>query len=46
LGTIAEVSIGRLLINAIVPGYILLGIYVGFEVIQAQSIPGSKYRIE
>jgi TRAP-type C4-dicarboxylate transport system permease large subunit len=30
LGTIAEVSIGRLLINAIVPGYILLGIYVGF----------------
>jgi tripartite ATP-independent transporter DctM subunit len=39
LGTIAEVSIGRLLINAIVPGYILLGIYVGFVVIRCWLNP-------
>ena len=32
LGSLAEVSIGRLLINAIVPGYILLGIYIAFVV--------------
>jgi len=39
LGTIAEVSIGRLLINAIVPGYLLLGIYVGFVMIRCRLNP-------
>jgi tripartite ATP-independent transporter DctM subunit len=47
LGTIAEVSIGRLLINAIVPGYILLGIYVGFVVIRCWLNPtlAPKYEL-
>jgi tripartite ATP-independent transporter DctM subunit len=47
LGTIAEVSIGRLLINAIVPGYILLGIYVGFVVIRCLLNPtlAPKYEL-
>jgi tripartite ATP-independent transporter DctM subunit len=46
LGTIAEVSIGRLLINAIVPGYILLGIYVGFVVIRCWLNPSLAPRYE
>jgi tripartite ATP-independent transporter DctM subunit len=47
LGTIAEVSIGRLLINAIVPGYILLGIYVGFVMIRCWLNPSlaPKYEV-
>ncbi|OGP73915.1 MAG: hypothetical protein A2V86_03585 [Deltaproteobacteria bacterium RBG_16_49_23] len=39
LGTIAEVSIGRLLVNAIVPGYLLLAIYVGFVMIRCSLNP-------
>jgi len=46
LGTIAEVSIGRLLINAIVPGYILLGIYVGFVVIRCWLNPSLAPKYE
>lgn len=47
LGTIAEVSIGRLLINAIIPGYILLGIYVGFVMIRCWLNPSlaPKYEV-
>ncbi|MEO0250553.1 MAG: TRAP transporter large permease subunit, partial [candidate division WOR-3 bacterium] len=47
LGTIAEVSIGRLLINAIIPGYLLLGIYVGFVVIRCWLNPSlaPKYEV-
>lgn len=47
LGTIAEVSIGRLLINAIVPGYILLGIYVAFVMIRCWLNPSlaPKYEV-
>jgi tripartite ATP-independent transporter DctM subunit len=39
LGTIAEVSIGRLLVNAIIPGYLLLAIYVGFVMIRCYLNP-------
>ena len=39
LGTLAEVSIGRLLINAIVPGYILLAMYVGYVMIRCRLNP-------
>lgn len=39
LGTLAEVSIGRLLINAIVPGYILMGIYIGYVIIRCLQKP-------
>ncbi len=46
LGTIAEVSIGRLLINAIVPGYILLGIYVGFVIIRCLINPSLAPKYE
>lgn len=46
LGTIAEVSIGRLLINAIIPGYLLLGIYVGFVVIRCWLNPALAPRYE
>jgi tripartite ATP-independent transporter DctM subunit len=47
LGTIAEVSIGRLLVNAIVPGYLLLAIYVGFVMIRCYLNPSlaPKYEI-
>ncbi len=47
LGTIAEVSIGRLLVNAIVPGYLLLAIYVGFVMIRCRLNPSlaPKYEI-
>jgi tripartite ATP-independent transporter DctM subunit len=39
LGTLAEVSIGRLLINAIVPGYVLLFIYIGYVVVRCLVNP-------
>jgi len=39
LGSLAEVSIGRLLINAIVPGYILLGIYIAFVIVRCRLNP-------
>jgi tripartite ATP-independent transporter DctM subunit len=39
LGTLAEVSIGRLLINAIVPGYIMLAIYIGYVVVRCLVNP-------
>jgi tripartite ATP-independent transporter DctM subunit len=39
LGTLAEVSIGRLLINAIVPGYVLLAIYIGYVVLRCKLNP-------
>jgi tripartite ATP-independent transporter DctM subunit len=47
LGTIAEVSIGRLLINAIIPGYLLLGIYMGFVMIRCRLNPSlaPKYEV-
>jgi tripartite ATP-independent transporter DctM subunit len=46
LGSLAEVSIGRLLINAIVPGYILLGIYIGFVVIRCWLNPSLAPKYE
>ncbi len=48
LGSLAEVSIGRLLINAILPGYILLGIYIAFVVIRCSLNPSlaPKYEFE
>jgi tripartite ATP-independent transporter DctM subunit len=46
LGTLAEVSIGRLLINAIVPGYILLGMYVGYVMIRCTLNPSLAPRYE
>ncbi len=48
LGTIAEVSIGRLLINAIIPGYLLLGIYMGFVMIRCRLNPSlaPKYEVD
>jgi len=48
LGSLAEVSIGRLLINAILPGYILLAIYITFVVIRCLINPSlaPKYRFE
>jgi tripartite ATP-independent transporter DctM subunit len=46
LGTIAEVSIGRLLINSIVPGYLLLGIYIGFVMIRCQLNPSLAPKYE
>lgn len=39
LGSLAEVSVGRLLINAIVPGYILLAIYVGYVMVRCWLDP-------
>lgn len=47
LGTLAEVSVGRLLINAIVPGYVLLGLYVGYAVIRCWLNPSlaPKYEV-
>jgi tripartite ATP-independent transporter DctM subunit len=46
LGSLAEVSIGRLLINAIVPGYILLAIYVGYVVIRCWRNPSLAPKYE
>jgi len=46
LGSLAEVSIGRLLINAIVPGYILLGIYIAFVVIRCWLNPSLAPKYE
>ena len=48
LGSLAEVSIGRLLINAILPGYILLAIYIAFVVIRCLINPSlaPKYEFE
>lgn len=48
LGTLAEVSIGRLLINAIVPGYILLAIYVAYVMLRCLHNPtlAPKYEFE
>ena len=48
LGSLAEVSIGRLLINAILPGYILLAIYIAFVVIRCSINPSlaPKYEFE
>lgn len=39
LGSLAEVSIGRLLINAILPGYILLAMYIAFVIIRCWINP-------
>jgi tripartite ATP-independent transporter DctM subunit len=46
LGTLAEVSIGSLLINAIVPGYLLLGIYMLYVVIRCVRNPSLAPRYE
>jgi tripartite ATP-independent transporter DctM subunit len=46
LGSLAEVSVGRLLINAIVPGYILLAIYVGYVVLRCWLNPSLAPRYE
>jgi tripartite ATP-independent transporter DctM subunit len=46
LGSLAEVSIGRLLINAIVPGYILLAIYVGYVVFRCWMNPSLAPKYE
>lgn len=46
LGTIAEVSVGRLLVNAIVPGYLLLAIYVGFVMIRCALNPSLAPKYE
>jgi tripartite ATP-independent transporter DctM subunit len=46
LGTLAEVSVGRLLINAIIPGYILLAIYLGYVVIRCRLDPTLAPRYE
>ncbi len=48
LGSLAEVSIGRLLINAILPGYILLAIYIAFVIIRCLINPSlaPKYEFE
>jgi len=46
LGSLAEVSVGRLLINAIVPGYILLVIYVGYVVLRCWLNPSLAPRYE
>jgi tripartite ATP-independent transporter DctM subunit len=48
LGSLAEVSIGRLLINAILPGYILLAIYIAFVIIRCSINPSlaPKYEFE
>lgn len=46
LGSLAEVSVGRLLINAIVPGYILLAIYVGYVMVRCWLNPSLAPRYE
>jgi tripartite ATP-independent transporter DctM subunit len=46
LGTLAEVSIGRLLINAIVPGYILLGIYMAYVIFRCGRNPSLAPKYE
>lgn len=46
LGTLAEVSIGRLLINAILPGYILLGIYIAYVVVRCLLNPSLAPKYE
>lgn len=46
LGSLAEVSIRRLLINAILPGYILLGIYIAFVVIRCWINPSLAPKYE
>ncbi len=46
LGSLAEVSIGRLLINAIVPGYILLAIYMGFVIVRCWIDPSLAPKYE
>ena len=46
LGSLAEVSIGRLLINAILPGYILLGMYIAFVIIRCWLNPSLAPKYE
>ena len=46
LGSLAEVSIGRLLINAIIPGYILLSIYIAYVVGRCMINPSLAPRYE
>ena len=46
LGSLAEVSVGRLLINAILPGYILLGIYIAYVVIRCWMNPALAPKYE
>jgi tripartite ATP-independent transporter DctM subunit len=46
LGTLAEVSIGSLLINAIVPGYLLLAIYMVYVIIRCVRNPSLAPRYE
>jgi len=46
LGSLAEVSVGRLLINAILPGYILLAMYISFVIIRCWINPSLAPKYE